>query len=150
MSNLMSKTEQLSVEKTAKNGESKKGLVLLIVGIIVLIAIIVFLVFTIFVFPGKDSWYAVFLSNGRTYFGKIVKQNSQILVLHDVYYLQVQQPETKEGEQAPQPQISLMNVKDELHSPESEMQITRSQIFYTQRLRQDSQIVLTITQQQAK
>jgi flagellar basal body-associated protein FliL len=146
----MSKTEQMSVEKTTKNSGSKKGLALLIVGIIVLIAIVVFLIFTIFVFPGKDSWYAVFLTNGRTYFGKVVKQNSQILVLHDVYYLQVQQPEVKEGEQAPQPQISLVNVKDELHGPESEMQITRDQIFYTQRLRQDSQIVSTIAQQQGK
>lgn len=127
----------------------RKGLILLIVGIIILIAIVVFLVYMIFSLPSaKSSWSAVFLTNGRTYFGQIAKQNSNVVVLQNVYYIQVQEMEpTEEGEQ-PQPQLSLVNVSDELHGPESEMQINWTHILFIQKLKQDSQVVATIEQQQ--
>ncbi|MBU4369837.1 hypothetical protein KKG58_03705 [Patescibacteria group bacterium] len=145
MSETMKKSEPLVSKGRTANG--KKGLVLLVVGIIVLVAIIAFLVMTIFVSPVKGSaWYGIFLTNGRTYFGHIVKQNSQTVVLRDVYYLQVQQiPPTEEGVE-PQPQITLINVSDDLHSPESEMQISRAHILYVQKLKESSQVVTTIKQ----
>lgn len=125
----------------------RKGLILLIVGIIILIAIVVFLVVSIFSFSSsKSSWHAVFLTNGRTYFGHVVKQNSTALVLQDVYYIQVQQlAPTEEGGQ-PQPQLSLVNISDELHSPENKMQINWSHVLFVQKLQKGSQVVNTIEQ----
>ncbi len=142
----MKKSEPLVSKGNAANG--KKGLVLLVVGIIVLVAIIVFLVMTIFVSPVKGSvWYGVFLTNGRVYFGHIVKQNSQTVVLRDVYYLQVQQtPLAEEEGVEAQPQVTLVNISDEIHNPESEMQISRTHILYVQKLKEDSQVITTIKQ----
>jgi len=146
MSEAMKRSEPLVSKGKAANG--KKGLVLLIVGIIVLIAIIVFLVMTIFVSPVKGStWYGVFLANGRTYFGHIVKQNSQTIVLQDVYYLQVQQVEpTEGGAEPPQPQISVVSIEADIHAPENEMQINLQHVLYVQKLAEDSQIISTIKQ----
>ncbi|MBL7141480.1 hypothetical protein ISS21_00015 [Patescibacteria group bacterium] len=147
MPELIEKPEEVLKPKK-KNIGGKKGVALLIVGIIILVIIIVFLVLTIFVSPIKGgAWYGVFLTNGRTYFGHIVKQNSQVVVLKDVYYLQVQQLAPTEEEQQPQSQLSLVNVADELHGPESEMQISRTHILYIQKLKEDSQVAMTIEQQ---
>lgn len=134
----------------AKKVNGKKGLVLLIFGIIILVAIVAFLIFTIFVSPKAVDWYAVFLADGRTYFGHLSRQNSQVLVLKDVYYLRVQQSPAEEGKEQPQPQISLVNVSDELYGPENEMQISRQQVLFTQKLRTDSQVVATIEQQKGQ
>jgi len=143
MSETMKKSEQLAFKSKAANG--KKGLVLLVVGIIVLLAIIVFLVMTIFVSPVKEStWYGVLVTNGRTYFGHIVKQNSQTIVLQDVYYLQVQQvPQTEEGVES-QPQITVVSIEADIHAPENELQINREHVIYVQKLAEDSQIIATI------
>lgn len=146
----MSETEKKLKLSETKKANGKKGLVLLILGIIVLAAIVVFLIFTIFISPKAGDWYAVFLADGRTYFGHISRQNSQILILKDVYYLRVQQDPAEEGKEQPQPQISLVNVKDELYGPESEMQINRQQVLFTQKLRTDSQVVTTISQQKGQ
>lgn len=146
---MMETTKKLEIQET-KKANSKKSIVMLIVGIIIIVAIVVFLIFTIFVSPRAGDWYAVFLTNGRSYFGHVVKQNSQTLILKDVYYLQVQQVAVeKEGEQ-PQSQISLVNVSDEIHGPESELQITRQQILFIQKLRANSQVVASIEQQRSK
>lgn len=145
MSETVTKPEPLVSRNRKTNG--KKGLIPLILGIIVLIAIIAFLVVTIFSSPTKgNTWYGVFLTNGRTYFGQIVKQNSQAVVLKDVYYLQVQQTPLIEEGVEPQPQITLVNVSNDFHNPESEMQISRAHILYVQKLKKDSQVVTTIKQ----
>ena len=134
-------------ELKCKCANGRKGLVLLVVGIIVLIAIVVFLVVTIFISPVKGGdWYAVFLTNGQTYFGHVVKQNSQVLVLRDVHYLQVQQIAPTEEGQTPQSQFSIVNISDDIHGPESEMQISRIHILYSQKLKEDSQVIILIEQ----
>ncbi len=135
------------LDSKKSNAAGRKGLVLLIVGIIILIAVIVFLVLIIFSSSAaKTSWSAVFLTNGRTYFGNIVKQNSNRVVLRNVYYLQVQQNTPAEEGQPPQSQVSLVGISDEFHLPESEMEITRAHILFIERLRKDSQVVATIEQ----
>ncbi len=145
---MLETTKKIEISGT-KKANGKKGIVLLIVGIIIIVAIIAFLIFTIFVSPKGGDWYAVFLTNGRSYFGHVVKQNSQTLVLKDVYYLQVQQATAEEGQEA-QPQISLVNVSDEFHGPESELQINRQQILFIQKLGVNSQVVASIEQQASK
>jgi len=135
------------METKEKNCNGKKGIALLVIGIIILVAIVAFLVVTIFVSPAKaNDWYAIFLTNGRTYFGNIVNQNSQTVSLKNAHYLQMQQLDPQvEGEQA-QTQLSLMSVSDELHSPENEMQINREHILYYQKLKKDSQVVTSLKQ----
>jgi len=140
--------KNLETQET-KRANGKKSIVVLTLGIIVIVAIVVFLVFTIFVSPRSGDWYAVFLTNGRSYFGHVIRQNSQTLVLKDVYYLQVQQVPAEEGKE-PQSQVSLVNVSDEIHGPESELQISRGQILFIQKLRANSQVVSSIEQQENK
>ncbi len=135
------------------NGAGRRGLIMLVVGIIILIAVVTFLVYMIFSFPSNGSaWQAVFLTNGRTYFGQLVKQNSDIVVLQNVYYIQVQQPApVEEGAQPQQPQLTLVNITEELHAPENEMKINWSHVLFMQKLSQDSQVVASIEElQQAK
>ncbi len=95
----------------------------------------------------SSSWSAVFLTNGRTYFGKIAKADSEFITLDDVYYLQVQQvPPITEGEE-PQPQLSLMSVGDEIHGPENSMRINKDHVLFIEKLKADSSVVSSIEQQ---
>ncbi|MDA2935869.1 hypothetical protein MYX06_01480 [Patescibacteria group bacterium AH-259-L05] len=129
----------------------RKGRVLLVLGIVILLIVVVVLVFTVFFLPSaKGAWYAVFLTNGRTYFGHIVKQNSEEVLLRDVYYIQVQQLEPTEEEEQPQPQLSLVSITDELHAPESEMRINREHVLFIEKLQGSSQVVATLEQQLAQ
>ena len=129
----------------------KTGIIMLIVGVIILIGIITFLVYTVFSSTrGESSWSAVFLTNGRTYFGHVSRQTSDTLVLKDVYYLQVQQLAPQEEGGEPQPQLSIMSIVDELHSPENEMQINRNHVLFIEKLKKDSQVVTTIEQMAEK
>lgn len=129
----------------------KNGLVVLIVGIIILILLVVVLTF-VFLKPAmspisSSSWSAVFLTNGRTYFGKIGKENTEFITLDDVYYLQVQQaPPVAEGEE-PQPQLSLMSVGDEMHGPENSMRINKYHVLFIEKLKANSSVVVSIEQQ---
>jgi len=129
----------------------KHGLVVLIVGIIILIILVVVLTF-VFLGPAMNktsssSWSAVFLTNGRSYFGKIVKENTEFITLDDVYYLQVQQvPPSVEGEES-QPQLSLMSVGDEIHGPENFMRINKDHVLFIEKLKSNSSVVASIEQQ---
>ena len=128
----------------------KHGLIVLIIGIIILIVLVIALTF-VFLKPAMNqissSWSAVFLTNGRTYFGKITKADSEFITLDDVYYLQVQQvPPIAEGEE-PQPQLSLMSVGDEIHGPENSMRINKDHVLFIEKLKADSSVVSSIEQQ---
>ena len=128
----------------------KHGLIVLIIGIIILIVLVIALTF-VFLKPAMNqissSWSAVFLTNGRTYFGKIAKADSEFITLDDVYYLQVQQvPPIAEGEE-PQPQLSLMSVGDEIHGPENSMRINKYHVLFIEKLKADSSVVSSIEQQ---
>ena len=128
----------------------KHGLIVLIIGIIILIVLVIALTF-VFLKPAMNqissSWSAVFLTNGRTYFGKIAKADSEFITLDDVYYLQVQQvPPITEGEE-PQPQLSLMSVGDEIHGPENSMRINKYHVLFIEKLKADSSVVSSIEQQ---
>lgn len=90
-------------------------------------------------------WYAIFLDNNQAYFGQIVRQTKNFVVLKNVYYLQVQQS-AQEKERAQGPQLSLVRLKDEIHGPEDEMKINRNHILFIEQLRADSQIVQKINE----
>lgn len=106
---------------------------------------------------GKDSepsYQAVFLANGQVYFGKLSEPNSQYVTLKDIYYLQVVQQQLQ-GQQYSQqtgqsPQVSLVKLGNELHGPEDEMKISRTQILFYEELKPDSQVVKAIKDYQSK
>lgn len=91
------------------------------------------------------TWQAVFLSNGQVYFGKVVKQSKDTIVVKDIYYLQVNQAiQPKEQNQA-QPELSLVKLGNELHGPTDEMRINRIQVLFIEDLKPDSRVVTAIS-----
>lgn len=91
-----------------------------------------------------SGWSAVFLSNGQVYFGKIEKQNDNLLFLSSIYYLQVTkqiQPAEQNAEQQEQQNVSLVKLGNELHGPKDEMTINMDHVLFTEELKQDSRVV---------
>lgn len=91
------------------------------------------------------GWQAVFLTNGQVYFGKVNKQNSNVIVLRNIYYLQVaQSPQPAPEGQDQQNNLSLVKLGNELHGPEDEMKINMEQVLFTEKLKGDSRVVQAI------
>lgn len=122
-----------------------KKFIWLAIAVVVLIVIAAVIYFFSYSFKNENNYQAVFLSNGQVYFGKLSKENSQYPVLRDIYYLQVNQ--------SPQPitstnssNINIVKLGAELHGPEDEMRINRSQILFIEDLRPDSKVLEAIRQ----
>ena len=101
-----------------------------------------------------DQYQAVFLSNGQVYFGKITSRDSEDIVLQDVYYLRVQQklqpaPTAEDNESQPQTSTSRIKLGNELHGPENVMVINKTQVLFTEPLRENSRVVQAILDSKA-
>lgn len=97
--------------------------------------------------PDKDKYQAVFLANGQVYFGKLSGLNGTYANLNDVYYIQTNPQQASTPSPSPQPNLSLVQLGDELHGPEREMQISRTQIVFWENLKDDSKVVKAIEEQ---
>jgi len=126
---------------------------LLIIAVIVIIAIAGYWVFKK---PSSNSivdatkYQAVFLSNGQTYFGKVVDPNEKYIALTDVYYLVLKQPlQSQKNDTADQDQdrskaeYTLIKLGKEMHGPTS-MSINKDQILFIENLADDSRVVSAI------
>jgi len=126
---------------------------LLIITVIVIIAIAGYWVFKK---PSSNSivdatkYQAVFLSNGQTYFGKVVDPNEKYIALTDVYYLVLKQPlQSQKNDTADQDQdrskaeYTLIKLGKEMHGPTS-MSINKDQILFIENLADDSRVVSAI------
>ncbi len=98
----------------------------------------------------KDSYQAVFLSNGQVYFGKVRNLSNQYVILTDTYYLirgqsiQAQTPEEQSAEQA-QTAFGLRKLgENEIHGPIDEMVINRDHILFVEELTGESPLVQAI------
>ncbi len=92
------------------------------------------------------TWQAVFLSNGQVYFGKVVKQSKDTIVIKDIYYLQVNQTiQPKDQTETTQPELSLIKLGNELHGPTDEMRINRLHVLFIEDLKADSRVVTAIS-----
>lgn len=95
-----------------------------------------------------SGYQAVFLTNGQVYFGKMSNDNGDYPILTDIYYLQVVQPplqgQQQPGQAAPQQQISLVKLGNELHGPVDEMHISKAQILFYEDLKTSGQVVQAI------
>ncbi len=96
--------------------------------------------------PSKDTWTAVFLSNGQTYFGNLYLGPGDFAQLRDVYYLLQTQVQSQDPQRPAQPQISLQRLGGEIHGPKNDMRITKQQILFYEELRPDSALVAAIVQ----
>jgi hypothetical protein len=128
-------------------------LVLSISGGILLIAMLIFIVFGKtasegkFVKTGEDQ--AVFLNGGQVYFGQIKDLNNQFLRLQNIYYLRVNQTvqpnQTTAANTASSNDVSLVKLGCELHGPQDEMLVNRSQIIFWENLKSDGQVAKAVS-----
>lgn len=104
----------------------------------------------------RNEFQAVFLTNGQVYFGKLAHTGGDYVKLTDIFYLQV----NNSGSQTPvQPsnsgstanqQVSLAKLGNELHAPEDEMFISRSQVLFWENLKSSGKVVQAINAYQSK
>lgn len=111
------------------------------------------------------GYVAVYLDNGKVYFGKISEPESAESVLSDVFYLSVSGPgeqssslaekqktsSSKPGEEqatvvtTPQAEFQLVRITDQFQAPTDRLTISRDHILYWEELAQDSKVVQAIT-----
>lgn len=132
----------------------------ILVGLTVVAAIVVLIAFAVGTFGSKNhplasqvdskGWQAVFLSNGQVYFGMITQINDQIMILEDIYYLQVDQqiqPEQDGQEANPESNLSLAKLGvSELHAPQDKMFISMDEVIFWENLKdaESSRVVKAI------
>lgn len=114
--------------------------------IVVVIAGVVLWKLGVFPMASADTYQAVFLTNNQVYFGKMSQANGNYPVLKDIYYLRVTQVLQPRDPNNPAQQIQLVKLGNELHGPEDEMRINRSQILFIEDLKADSQVVTAINE----
>ncbi|MCA9330185.1 hypothetical protein KDA11_06040 [Candidatus Saccharibacteria bacterium] len=95
----------------------------------------------------KSSQYqALFLTNGQVYFGKIEKADSKTVKISDIFYLQVQQTVQPKEDEDQKGETQLVKLGEELHGPEDEMFIDRSQVLFWENLKDNGKVVEAIKQ----
>ncbi|MFH1838556.1 MAG: hypothetical protein ABH808_03645 [Candidatus Kuenenbacteria bacterium] len=156
----MEKTESKSSEKNKVVAPKATGL---IVGLIILILIVVGVIgYSLnnqknsgITKSAQGEWQGVFLTNGQVYFGHVVKENTNEVVLNNIYYLQVKQvlqksQDPKNPESQTQQSISLIKLGEELHGPKDLMRINRNHVLFIEDLKKDGKVVQAIAEYEAK
>lgn len=123
--------------------------VLLFAGTVLVVAVLASLIFgkgnNEARFVDKNSLQAVFLNNGQVYFGKIRAMDGGYVKLNNVYYLRVNNQDQKDQTQATNPNdVSLAKLGCELHAPQDQMVINRSEITFWENLKGDGQVAKAV------
>ena len=93
----------------------------------------------------SSEYQAVFLTNGQAYFGKVTDIDSNFLTIKTIYYLQAgQTAQPKDNASTSSTPLSLVKLGSEIHGPEDQMNIARSQILFYENLKNNSQVVQAI------
>ena len=97
----------------------------------------------------KDRYQAVFLEDGKVFFGHLTDVHGDYIVLEDAFYTQQQQSATANDENAVEAlgQVNLVKVGEEVYGPEDSMTIRADQVLFWQNLTADNQIVKAIEAQ---
>lgn len=137
------------VKKSRFNATRIMSVTLLFSGTLLIIGLIFMLVFSgnnsEAKYLDKDKYQAVFLNGGQVYFGKVGSFNSKYMTLTDIYYLRVNQ-QVQPGATQSSNDVSLAKLGNELHGPEDEMVINRSEVQFWENLKNDGQVVKAITE----
>ena len=98
-----------------------------------------------------SSTWAVFLTNGQTYFGSLNPDdlNGNYINLSGVYYLENSQTAATTGQASGSAGggYNLVHLGSELHGPMDKMLINRPQILMIEQLKADSKVVKAIEAQ---
>lgn len=92
-------------------------------------------------FVDNNQYQAVFVNvngtnGGQVYFGRIVSLTPQFIQLKNVFYIQNQQGQDTQSNSS----YNLVKLGCELHGPEDEMIINRSEVFFWENLKSNSQV----------
>lgn len=93
---------------------------------------------------GIDSgrYQAVFLSNGQIYFGKLQSFTDTTFKMTNIYYPQQTSADdsAKTDVQSQNNNIQLIRLGDEVHGPDNEMFLTKTQVLYYENLQANSKV----------
>jgi len=95
--------------------------------------------------PGiqKDKYQAVFLDDGKVFFGDLVNKDGGYVMLKNAYYTKSANQEGEDGSQT-----ALIEVGSESYGPDNSLMISRSKIQFWQNLKEDSQVAQAIKAKQ--
>jgi len=143
------KPSEIKIPNPKKNKKARPVAILVIV--IIVVVVIGFFVTRFFGQGGLSlgtgsSYQAVFLINGQVYFGRVVKQNNDTVVLKNIYYLRATAPlqQSEEGAAQGSNELSLIKLGNELHGPTDEMRIVRNNVMLIEDLKDDSKVTTAI------
>lgn len=99
-------------------------------------------------FVEKDQLQAVFINvngtnGGQVYFGNIKELNQQFIKLTNVFYIQNQQSTNNQQNNSA---YNLVKLGCELHGPDDQMIINRSEVFFWENLKADSQVAQKVAE----
>lgn len=102
----------------------------------------------------KNEYQAVFFTNGQVYFGKLSVLNDNYLKLTDIYYLQTKSTDEssklQETSNANSNDVQLIKLGSEIHGPQDQMAISRSQVLFVENIKPDGKVAQAIQQNQSK
>lgn len=157
---------QVHTERTSDNrsndlrhhGKFKKNrlkFVLITIGIIILVAIVV--IGGLFIYGSStgsniesNKYQAVFLTDGQVYFGKLHTLNGDYMKLTNIYYLQTKATSSTNPQQTTSQaatNVQLIKLGNEIHGPEDEMIINKSQIMFFENLKNAGKVSTLIERQ---
>ena len=93
-----------------------------------------------------SKYQAISLVNGSTYFGKLKMLNGDYVKLTDIYYPELKNATSSDLQDSANSsaEIQLIKLGDEVHGPEDEMVINKSQIIYFENLKKDGKVTTAI------
>jgi hypothetical protein len=93
---------------------------------------------------GLSYYYAVFLTNNQTYFGKIKGESGDYILLDDVHYLQAEKKDELSQSSVNSSDIVVIPLGSEIHGPSNQMKINKDHVLFLEVLKKDSQVVKSI------
>lgn len=91
-----------------------------------------------------NRYQAVFLDDGKVFFGKMNNTDGEYITLDDAYYTKSAGSNSDQQSAPTNDQTALIRVGSEAYGPENSIQVARSKVLFWQNLREDSKIVQAI------
>lgn len=104
----------------------------------------------------QGNYIAVYLVNGKVYFGKFEEQSNRQFIIAEVFFLQSQKVTSSSKEkntdnevqiddqQSSEMEFQLVRLADQFYAPEDRLTLTKDQILFWEPLEDDSKVVEAI------
>ncbi|QQS21888.1 hypothetical protein IPM09_05270 [Candidatus Saccharibacteria bacterium] len=100
------------------------------------------------------KYQAVFLTNGQVYFGKLSRVSGDTYKLNKIFYLQENQTASDSNNpqktSATNTDVQLIKLGNEVHGPDDQMVIDKSQVLFYENLNKDGKVSKSIAEYYAK